>query len=158
MRVLTEATGNVEIDVPPDRAGTFKPQIVRMAAPVVRCQRGRLSVYAKGLTTTGEISAHFALARDPWASASKVAISRITDKVLEEMNEWATRPLEEIQDAVFIDGIVVKVRGRSPTARSTPRSGRAWTGSGTSPGTWAGTGGNGAKSARSCSPTNGTAG
>ncbi|MCU1657518.1 MAG: transposase mutator type [Pseudonocardiales bacterium] len=37
-------------------------------------------------------------------------ISRITDKVIEEMNDWAMRPLDEIYAAVFVDAIVVKVR------------------------------------------------
>jgi transposase-like protein len=51
-----------------------------------------LSLYAKGLTT-GEISAHFAEIYG--ASVSKETISRITDKVIEEMNDWAVRPLDE---------------------------------------------------------------
>ena len=50
-----------------------------------------LSLYAKGLTT-GEISAHFAEIYG--ASVSKETISRITDKVIEEMNDWAVRPLD----------------------------------------------------------------
>ena len=37
-------------------------------------------------------------------------ISRITDKVIEEMNDWAVRPLDETYAAIFIDAIVVKVR------------------------------------------------
>jgi transposase-like protein len=63
-----------------------------------------LSLYAKGLTT-GEISAHFAEIYG--ASVSKETISRITDKVVEEMTEWSHRPLNEIYAAVFIDVIVV---------------------------------------------------
>ena len=46
-----------------------------------------ISLYAKGLTT-GEIAAH--LAEIYGASVSKETISRITDKVIEEMNEWRT--------------------------------------------------------------------
>ena len=34
----------------------------------------------------------------------------MTDKVIEEMNDWAVRPLDEIYAAIFIDAIVVKVR------------------------------------------------
>jgi len=128
--VLTEAAGTVEIDVPRDRAGTFEPQIVRKRQRRLSgVDEVVLSLYAKGLTT-GEISAHFAEIYG--ASVSKETISRITDKVIEEMNEWAVRPLDEIYAAVFIDAIVVKVRDRSGTARSTPRSGSAWTGNGTS--------------------------
>jgi hypothetical protein len=50
-----------------------------------------LSLYAKGLTT-GEISAHF---HDIYSvSVSKETISRITDKVIAEMDEWVNRPLD----------------------------------------------------------------
>jgi putative transposase len=41
---------------------------------------------------------------------SQETISRITDRVLEEMQEWTARPLEPVYAAVFIDAIVVKVR------------------------------------------------
>lgn len=61
-----------------------------------------LSLYAKGLTT-GEISAHFAEIYR--ASVSKETISRITDKVIEEMNDWSVRPLDETYAAIFIDAI-----------------------------------------------------
>src|SRR4029450_12180490 len=37
-------------------------------------------------------------------------ISRITDKVVAEMTEWSTRPLDPVYVAVFVDAIVVKVR------------------------------------------------
>ena len=66
-----------------------------------------LSLYAKGLTT-GEISAHFAEIYG--ASISRETVSRITDKVVAEMQDWAARPLDAVYAAVFIDAIVVKVR------------------------------------------------
>ncbi len=66
-----------------------------------------MSLYAPGLTT-GEISAHFA---DIYgAQASKDTISRITDRVVEEMTAWHTRPLERVYGAVFIDAPHVKIR------------------------------------------------
>ena len=106
--VLTEATGQVEIEVPRDRAGTFEPQIVRKRQRRLSgVDEIVLSLYAKGLTT-GEISAHFAEIYG--ASVSKETISRITDKVIEEMNDWSVRPLDEVYAAIFIDAIVVKVR------------------------------------------------
>jgi transposase-like protein len=93
--VLTEASGPVEIGVPRDRAGTFEPVIVkkRQRRPD-GVDQVVLSLYAKGLTT-GEISAHFAEIYG--ASVSKETISRITDKVFEEMQDWAVRPLDEGQ-------------------------------------------------------------
>ena len=54
--VLTENTGQVEIDVPRDRAGTFEPQIVKKRQRRLNgVDEVVLSLYAKGLTT-GEIS------------------------------------------------------------------------------------------------------
>jgi hypothetical protein len=91
--VLTEATGHVEIEVPRDREGTFEPVIVRNRQRRLNgVDEIVLSLYANGLTT-GEISAHFAQIYG--ASVSKETVSRITDKVLEEMATWQARPLEE---------------------------------------------------------------
>src|SRR6195952_3994891 len=90
--VLTESTGHVEIEVPRDRAATFEPQIVKKRQRrLTGVDEIVLSLYAKGLTT-GEISAHFQEIYG--ASVSKETISRITDKVIEEMNDWAVRPLD----------------------------------------------------------------
>ncbi|BFU45711.1 hypothetical protein KRMM14A1004_39480 [Krasilnikovia sp. MM14-A1004] len=63
---------------------------------------------------TGEISTPFAEIYG--ASVSKETISRITDKVIEEMTDWSRRPLDAIYAAVFIDAIVVKVAIASASA------------------------------------------
>src|SRR3954452_21047600 len=106
--VTSDAVGEVTIDVPRDRDGTFKPQIVKKRQRRLSgVDEVVLSLYAKGLTT-GEISAHFAEIYG--ASVSKETISRITDKVIEEMTQWAARPLDAVYVAVFVDAIVVKVR------------------------------------------------
>ena len=52
-----------------------------------------MSLTARGLTT-GEISAHFAEVYG--ASVSKDTVSKITDKVVEEMTEWGNRPLDPV--------------------------------------------------------------
>jgi putative transposase len=61
-----------------------------------------ISLYAEGLTT-GDISAHFAEVYG--ASISRDTISRITDRVVEEMQAWTSRPLVPVHAAVFIDAI-----------------------------------------------------
>ena len=106
--VLTDNVGPVQVEVPRDRDGSFDPVIVK------KRQRRLggvdtivLSLVAKGLTT-GEVSAHFEEIYG--ASLSKDTISRITDRVLTEMAEWAARPLEKVYAAVFIDAIFVKGR------------------------------------------------
>src|SRR5829696_607938 len=106
--VLTDAAGEVQIEVPRDRAGTFAPVIVKKRQRrLTDVDAVAISLYAKGLTT-GEISAHFAEVYG--ASISKDTISRLTDKVLEEMQGWSSRPLQGLYAAVFIDDIYVKVR------------------------------------------------
>ncbi|WP_425452936.1 IS256 family transposase, partial [Prauserella flavalba] len=106
--VVSDAVGEVEIDVPRDRESTFEPTIVKKRQRRLRdVDEVVLSLYAKGMTT-GEISAHFSEIYG--ASVSKETISRITDKVIAEMQDWASRPLESVYAAVFVDAIVVKVR------------------------------------------------
>jgi transposase-like protein len=142
--VLTDTSGQVEIDVPRDRAGTFEPQIVKKRQRRLNgVDEVVLSLYAKGLTT-GEISAHFAEIYG--ASVSKETISRITDKVLEEMNDWAVRPLDETYAAIFIDAIVVKVRdGQVANRPFYAAIGVTLDGDRDILGLWAGVGGEGAK-------------
>jgi transposase-like protein len=142
--VLTEATGQVDIEVPRDRASTFEPQIVKKRQRRLSgVDEIVLSLYAKGLTT-GEISAHFAEIYG--ASVSKETISRITDKVMEEMTDWANRPLDGVYAAVFIDAIVVKVRdGQVGNRPIYAAIGVSLAGEKDVLGLWAGTGGEGAK-------------
>jgi putative transposase len=105
--VFTEI-GPVDIEVPRDRDGSFTPAIVRKRQRRLDgVDEIVLSLTARGLTT-GEISAHFAEIYG--ASVSKETISRITDKVIEEMTEWRNRPLDRVYPVLFIDAIVVKVR------------------------------------------------
>jgi transposase-like protein len=66
-----------------------------------------ISLSAKGLTT-GEIAAH--LAEVYGAQVSKQTISTITDRVLEGMAEWQSRPLDAVYPVLFIDCVNVKIR------------------------------------------------
>jgi putative transposase len=142
--VLTETTGPVEVDVPRDRAGTFEPVIVKKRQRrLTGVDEMVLSLYAKGLTT-GEISAHFAEIYG--ASVSKETVSRITDRVLEEMAAWQNRPLDEVYAAIFIDAIVVKIReGQVANRPIYAAIGVTLDGEKDILGLWAGTGGEGAK-------------
>jgi putative transposase len=142
--VLTEASGQVPVEVPRDRHGTFEPQIVKKRQRrLTGVDEIVLSLYAKGLTT-GEISAHFAEIYG--ASVSTETISRITGKVIEEMQAWQQRPLDEVYAAVFIDAIVVKVRDGQVANRPVYAAiGVALAGEKDILGLWAGTGGEGAK-------------
>ena len=105
--VLTEV-GPVTIEVPRDRDASFEPKIVRKRQRRLAGVDGIvLSLSAKGLTT-GEISAH--LGEVYGAQVSKDTISTITDRVLEGMAEWQSRPLDPVYPVVFVDCIHVKIR------------------------------------------------
>lgn len=77
---------------------------------------------------------------------SKETVSRITDKVIEEMQTWQSRPLEQVYAAIFIDAIVVKVRDGQVANRPVYAAiGVTLAGDKDVLGLWAGTGGEGAK-------------
>jgi transposase-like protein len=105
--VRTEV-GEVELAVPRDRAGTFEPVTVPKFARQLDGLSGNvISLYAKGLTT-GDIQAH--LAEIYGTQISRETISKITDRVLEDMHAWQNRPLDRLYPVLLIDAIVVKVR------------------------------------------------
>jgi putative transposase len=105
--VLTD-TGPVEISVPRDRDSSFEPRIVaRRQRRLTGVDDMVISLSAKGLTH-GEISAH--LAEVYGAEVSKQTITAITDRVMEGMAEWQSRPLDPVYAVVFIDAINVKIR------------------------------------------------
>ena len=105
--VLTD-TGPVEITVPRDRDATFEPKIVaKRQRRLTGVDEMVISLSAKGLTH-GEIAAH--LAEVYGAEVSKQTITTITDRVMEGMAEWQSRPLDPVYAVMFIDAINVKIR------------------------------------------------
>lgn len=143
-KTVVSEIGPVEIEVPRDRDASFEPKIVRKRQRRLDgIDEIVLSLTARGLTT-GEVSAHFAEVYG--AKVSKDTISKITDKVIEEMTEWANRPLDRVYPVVFIDAIVVKVRDGQVTNRPFYVAvGVTTSGERDILGIWAGDGGEGAK-------------
>jgi putative transposase len=105
--VLTEA-GPVQVEVPRDRDSSFAPKIVaKRQRRLGGVDDLVISLVAKGLTT-GEVQAH--LAEIYGAEVSRDQISTITDRVLEGLAEWQSRPLDAVYAVLFIDVINVKIR------------------------------------------------
>jgi len=105
--LLTKA-GPVDIAVPRDRDSSFEPIIVaKRQRRLTGVEDLVISLSAKGLTH-GEIAAH--LAEVYGAEVSKQTITVITDRVMEGMTEWQSRPLDSVYAVVFIDAIQVKIR------------------------------------------------
>src|SRR6201984_3774256 len=105
--MLTE-TGPVEISVPRDRDSSFEPKIVtKRQRRLTGVDEMVISLSAKGLTH-GEIAAH--LAEVYGAEVSKQTITTITDRVMDGLAGWQSRPLDPVYAVIFIDAINVKIR------------------------------------------------
>ena len=106
--VVTEI-GEVDLRMPRDRQGTFKPVTVPKYQRRLDGLSGNvISLYAKGMTT-GDIQQH--LQEIYGTEVSRETISKITDAVVEDMVSWQSRPLDPLYAVLLIDCIVIKVRG-----------------------------------------------
>lgn len=100
--------GEMTIDVPRDREGSFEPQIVpKRTKDISDIDKKVLSMYAKGMSqrdisNTIEDIYGFKISHD--------TISQITDCVLDELNEWQSRPLKKCYPFVFVDCMYVTMR------------------------------------------------
>ena len=100
--------GEISIEVPRDRAGTFEPQIVRKGQTrLTQMDDQILALYAKGMSTRDIVDA-FKEMYD--ADVSATLISKVTDRVLETVTEWQNRTLDAIYPIVYLDCIVLKIR------------------------------------------------
>src|SRR5512132_4455922 len=100
--------GKVQVDAPRDRDGSFEPKIVRKRQRrFVGFDEKILALYSRGLSVR-DIEAH--LAEIYGVKVGRDLISRVTDAVMDDVREWAKRPLEDIYPIVFLDCMVIKVR------------------------------------------------
>jgi len=105
--ILTE-DGEIAIEVPRDRAGSFEPQLIPKGQTRFEGFDDKIiSLYARGMTVR-EIQGH--LAELYGVEVSPDLISRVTDAVLDEVKEWQNRPLDPVYPVVFFDALRVKIR------------------------------------------------
>jgi len=107
-KTVSTVAGDLDINVPRDRAATFTPTLV----PKGSRRTGGLdemiiSLYAGGMTIR-DIGYH--LETTVGTELSHDTISAITDEVLDEMTTWQNRPLEEFYPILYLDAIRVKIR------------------------------------------------
>jgi transposase-like protein len=100
--------GELPLDIPRDRQGTFEPLLVPKHERRFRgFDEKILSLYARGLTVR-EIQGH--LEEIYGVDVSPSLVSSVTEAVLEEVKAWQSRPLDRIYPIVYLDCIHVKVR------------------------------------------------
>ena len=100
--------GELPIEIPRDRHGTFEPQLIpKHQTRWTGFDDKILSLYARGMTVR-EIQSH--LEEMYGTEVSPTLISSVTDAVIEEVKAWQGRPLDALYPIVYLDCIHVKVR------------------------------------------------
>lgn len=107
-KTITSDYGESDIAIPRDRNGEFLPQILeKRQVRTDEIEQKILAMYAKGMSQRDiEDNLHEIYG----AQVPQTLISKITDKILPEVNEWQNRPLEAIYPIIYFDGIVFKSR------------------------------------------------
>jgi putative transposase len=107
-KTLTGDFGEIALEVPRDRNGTFEPQIVSKGQRRFEgFDRAIVSLYARGLSTR-EIQGH--LQEIYGVEISAGLVSAVTAEVVAEVGTWQNRPLEEVYPIVYFDALWGKVR------------------------------------------------
>ena len=107
-KTLKGEFGELPIEVPRDRHGSFEPQLIpKHQTRWSGFDDKIISLYARGMTVR-EIGAH--LQEMYGTEVSPSLISSVTDAVSEEVKAWQARPLDPIYPIVYLDCIHVKVR------------------------------------------------
>ena len=107
-KTLKGEFGQLPIEVPRDRHGTFEPQLIpKHQTRWAGFDEKILSLYARGMTVR-EIQSH--LEEIYGTEVSPSLISSVTDAVADEVKAWQARPLDPLYPIVYLDCIHVKVR------------------------------------------------
>jgi len=100
--------GESEIAVPRDRNGKFVPKLLeKWQIRTDEIEQKIMAMYAKGMSQR-DIEDHI---RELYgAEISQTLVSKITDRILPDVNEWQNRPLESVYPIIYFDGIMFKSR------------------------------------------------
>jgi putative transposase len=114
-KTLITEHGQVGIDAPRDREGSFSPKIVRKRQRRFEGFDDKiLALYSRGLSTR-DIEAH--IAEIYGVHVGRDLISRVTDAVMDDARAWQQRPLDDVYPVVFLDALVLKIRDGGTVGR-----------------------------------------
>ncbi len=101
-------TGNSRNGYSAKRDGSFEPQFVRKGqSRLTQMDDQILALYAKGLSTRDIVDA-FKEMYD--ADISATLVSKVTERVIDQVHEWQNRPVDPVYPIVYLDCIVLKIR------------------------------------------------
>lgn len=106
--VTTENVGDVVLNIPRDRNGQFEPRIIPKGETISsKIEDAILGMYSRGMTTSDvrkQVLEVYGL------DISETTVSNITERVMDSAREWQQRALEPVYFAVWMDGIMLKIR------------------------------------------------
>ncbi len=106
--VITENVGEVLLNIPRDRNGEFEPQIIPKGRTISsKIEDSIIGMYSRGMTTSDvrkQVQEIYGL------EISETTISNITENIMISAKEWQQRSLEPVYFAVWMDGVVIKIR------------------------------------------------
>ncbi|WP_406677843.1 IS256 family transposase [Moorella sp. ACPs] len=107
-KTIKTRAGKTEIKIPRDRNGEFEPQIIRKYQTTANELEDQIiAMYAKGMSTR-DIEDQM---KDIYGiEVSPVLVSKVTDKILPQIIEWQSRPLDPVYPIVYLDAIHFKVK------------------------------------------------
>ena len=103
------SSGTISIDTPRDRTSSFEPELIRKRETILAesLESKILGMYGLGMSLR-DISRHIKDMYD--TDISHATLSAITDKIIPEVKEWQSRPLEELYTIVWLDAMHYKVK------------------------------------------------
>lgn len=106
--IATENIGDLVLNIPRDRNGEFEPTIVRKGETISsKIEDAILGMYSRGMSTADvrhQVEEIYGL------EISTTTVSNITERIMDSAKEWQQRALEPVYFAVWMDGIVLKIR------------------------------------------------
>jgi len=114
-KTIKTSSGEVDIKVPRDRDGSFRPELIpKRKKDVSAIENKVISMYARGMSQR-DISSTI---EDIYGfSVSHEMVSDITDQVLPDLEEWQARPLSNCYAFVFVDCMYTTIRNQYETRK-----------------------------------------
>jgi len=108
-KTIKTGAGNITIEPPYDRHGSFEPEIVKKRQTILADNLAPqiIGLYGKGLSLR-DISTH--IEEMYGVDVSPSVLSEITDRVIPQVKEWQNRPLDDVYPIVWLDAMHYKVR------------------------------------------------
>jgi transposase-like protein len=108
-KTIKSSAGSFDIETPQDRHSSFEPELVKKRQTILAdsLEQKIIGLYGLGMSYRG-ISEHIKEMYD--TDISHTVLTQITDRIIPEVKEWQSRPLEALYTIVWLDAMHIKVK------------------------------------------------